>query len=105
MPNRAVEDKLVGYAACKNAEDYLFLSKMYVHKDYRGRGISRCFLDEMINLAHNEYEVDKIRLTVNKNNAGSIAAYKKMGFDIVDSVVNDIGNGFVMDDYIMEKML
>lgn len=44
----------------------------------------------------------KIQLTVNKHNINSINAYKKWGFKTIDSVVTDIGSGFVMDDYIME---
>ena len=42
-------------------------------------------------------------LTVNKYNEHAIDVYKHYGFKIVDSVVTDIGNGFVMDDYIMYK--
>jgi diamine N-acetyltransferase len=42
-------------------------------------------------------------LAVNKANAKAIAAYKKYGFRIRDSVVQPIGGGFVMDDYFMVK--
>ena len=45
----------------------------------------------------------KVMLAVNKRNAGAIAAYRKHGFEIVEAVVKDIGGGFVMDDYILEK--
>ena len=44
-----------------------------------------------------------ISLTVNKYNTDSIKAYEKMGFEKIDSVVMDIGNGYVMDDYVMKK--
>ena len=44
----------------------------------------------------------KIRLTVNKHNDNSIAAYKKMGFETIDSVKTDIGGGYYMDDFVME---
>ena len=44
-----------------------------------------------------------ISLTVNKYNEASIKAYEKMGFKKVKDIVIDIGNGFVMDDYLMEK--
>ena len=44
----------------------------------------------------------KIRLTVNKNNKHTIDAYLKYRFTIIAQDVTDIGNGFVMDDYIME---
>jgi len=45
---------------------------------------------------------DYVFLTVNKNNRPAIRAYEKNGFAITDSVVTDIGQGFVMDDYIMK---
>lgn len=35
----------------------------------------------------------------------AIAAYRKYGFTVREEVVQDIGGGFVMDDYIMEKPL
>jgi ribosomal protein S18 acetylase RimI-like enzyme len=47
--------------------------------------------------------IGKIALAVNKRNSNAIAAYEKWGFHIERSVVKDIGNGFVMDDFIMAK--
>ena len=44
-----------------------------------------------------------IYLTVNKHNLGSVIAYLKMGFQFARTLVTDIGNGFYMDDYVMEK--
>lgn len=40
---------------------------------------------------------------MNKGNALGIRAYEGTGFKAIEAVVNDIGQGFVMDDYIMEK--
>ena len=96
------DNKLIGYAACQPKNDYMNLSKIYVHKDYRGNGISRGFLNEIEALCRSQHKLDKIRLTVNKYNTDSIAVYNKMGFKTVDSVKVDIGNGFYMDDYVME---
>ena len=47
----------------------------------------------------------KVRLNVNKHNTRAIAAYERNGFARVESVKIDIGGGFFMDDYIMEKTL
>jgi len=98
-------DKLVGYSACQPKEGYLLLSKIYVHKDYRGNGISRSFLEEAFALCLWEYNIDKIRLTVNKRNDSTIAMYRKMGFEIINSVKTDIGDGFFMDDFVMEILV
>lgn len=91
---------IIGYCAISPQEDALFLSKLYIHKEYRGRGIARKFLDLVFEQARG-HKLPQIRLTVNKDNHSSIAAYEHMGFEIEDSVVTDIGGGFVMDDYVM----
>jgi ribosomal protein S18 acetylase RimI-like enzyme len=94
-------DESVAYCAIQaDAEKKsVFLSKLYVDADYRGRGIAVAFL----HVIKNEFDgkVDRIWLTVNKGNAGSIDAYKKMGFVVESSLVTDIGCGFRMDDYKM----
>jgi diamine N-acetyltransferase len=47
----------------------------------------------------------KITLTVNKENSSSIRFYEAMGFRAVLSVRQDIGSGFFMDDWRMEKQV
>ncbi len=47
--------------------------------------------------------MDSLYLQVNKYNHGSVAAYLRTGFAIARTVKVDIGNGFFMDDYVMEK--
>ena len=44
-------------------------------------------------------------LSVNKRNTKAITAYRRNGYDVADSIVTDIGNGFVMNDYVMAKNL
>jgi ribosomal protein S18 acetylase RimI-like enzyme len=44
-------------------------------------------------------------LNVKRNNAQAIRAYKRYGFTIREALDNDIGNGFVMDDCVVEKSL
>ena len=46
--------------------------------------------------------LDFLWLTVNKGNP-SVQAYQRLGFSIAAEIVMDIGGGFVMDDYRMEK--
>lgn len=81
----------------------IFLSKIYVDKSSRGKGIARKFIEMLKGASEGEYST--IRLTVNKKNIDSINIYKKLGFEICDKAVTDIGNGFVMDDYIMRLIL
>ena len=94
--------EIAGYTGFCPKDDKLFLSKLYILKNFRNCGIGRKTLEFLIEKAH-EYKLLKIILTVNKHNEPTIKAYEKWGFKNVDSVVTDIGSGYVMDDYIMEK--
>jgi len=80
------------------------IDKLYIRYGDRGQGHGGLLL------RHVEQEAralggHRLHLQVNRNNASAIAAYRKHGFEIIDSVVFDIGEGFVMDDHIMAKAL
>jgi ribosomal protein S18 acetylase RimI-like enzyme len=94
----------VGYFAFQLKLDRLFLSKLYLRKNMRGKGIARKAIGFLENVAA-ENCLSKIVLTVNKNNQTAIAAYEKLGFANLGPTVADIGGGYVMDDYIFEKTL
>jgi len=94
----------IGYISIKAEAESLFLSKIYIAKANRGQGLgkaSMAFIDQQAK----KMDCSKIYLTVNKYNTNSIKAYQKIGFKIVEELVMDIGNGYVMDDYKMEKVL
>ena len=90
-----------GYFGISRKEDYLFLSKLYLKKEYRHQGIGRLAFEKVTEIAK-DFGYSSIKLTVNKNNKKTIDTYLKYRLAIVDKAVTDIGNGFVMDDYIME---
>lgn len=48
---------------------------------------------------------EKIWLTCNKHNDNTLAIYDHLGFVITNEQEADIGNGFVMDDYILTYTL
>lgn len=95
---------IIGYFGVSVKENYLFLSKLYIKKDFRGLGCGKQAFNKIKQIAQ-QYNKKSIQLTVNKYNTNTIKAYEKWGFKEVDSVVTDIGKGFVMDDYIMEFSL
>ena len=91
-----------GYFAVQKQKDNLFLSKIYIKKEFRGKGYARkAFTNAIIPIAR-EHELPKITLTVNKYNFAAIMTYEKLGFDRVTSKEINIGNGYIMDDYIYE---
>ena len=93
----------IGYAAIRHDahEARLFISKLYVLAAHRGSGAGRRSLELIERLAR-ERGATHLWLTVNKGNP-SVRAYERLGFRIVEALVMDIGGGFVMDDYRMER--
>ncbi len=98
-----VEGVLAGFSAYGPHSDAnaLVIHKLYVEAAQRGRGCARKLVE-----AASEYalanSLDRVVLRVNKNNRVAIAAYERMGFSNQGSIVSDIGNGFEMNDYLME---
>lgn len=92
----------LGYAAvCIEREtSSLFVSKLYLHRAARGRGLGRAAMNQLAHLAR-RHGLSKLWLTVNKHNPARLA-YLRMGFITVAEIVTDIGDGYVMDDYKME---
>lgn len=92
-----------GYVAIEpnHPQGKLFLSKIYLLKEYRGKGYARDVLDEVREMARG-LRLKSIWLTVAKNNRSSLAAYEHLGFTNTEDICKDIGGGFVMDDYVME---
>jgi diamine N-acetyltransferase len=102
----AVQGDPVGYLSIlpDPVTNTLFLSKLYLLRQRRGQGWGRLVLKQLEIMAR-EQALQRITLTVNKQNAIAIAAYQRMGFSITAAVVTDIKAGFVMDDYRMLKKL
>lgn len=94
----------VGYLAFEKRGKDLFLSKIYVLKEHREKKIGKRAMDFVQSRAR-AMGCSRISLTVNKNNDKSLLAYKSMGFLCERALVMDIGNGFVMDDFLLYKPL
>lgn len=96
---------MVGYIAVQPGPEVgqLFIGKLYLHRNSRGRGTGRAAMEFIENLARKR-GLSLLWLTVNKGNP-AVQAYQRMGFRNAGAVVMDIGGGFVMDDYRMEKSL
>jgi GNAT superfamily N-acetyltransferase len=78
------------------------LDKLYVHPRHQRQGYGGMMVARACEVARGQGCI-RLKLAVNKDNRGAIAAYLKHGFSVVAGVVKDIGGGFVMDDYIMVK--
>lgn len=85
------------------AGDYK-LDKLYVHPDYQRHGIGGRLLAALTGQAARQ-GVSRLVLRVNRHNQAAIRAYLKHGFTVADVVLEDIGGGYLMDDYVMVKSL
>lgn len=95
----------IGFAAIDvTPSSHGFLAKFYLDSAYRGKGIAQqflAFLETRFRTAHK----DTVQLTVNRQNIGAINFYFKSGFRISRCADFDIGNGYFMNDFVMEKRL
>lgn len=101
-----VDGKPAGFASYGPTSEpgVMKLHKLYLLPALHGHGLGSRLLQ------HCEREArtggaHRLTLSVNKHNTQAIAVYRRNGFVIAESVVTDIGDGFVMDDYVMAKGL
>lgn len=99
-----VDSARAGFAACEIYKGEFKIDKLYIHPDMQRRGIGAALVEHAAGLAR-ERGFSAMILAVNKKNEQARRAYAKYGFRVRDKTVVDIGGGFVMDDYIMEKTL
>lgn len=103
----ALNDKIpVGFASYEfnyNGTASTKIHKIYVLSNQQGKGIGKIFIDYITYEARKNNQ-EALLLNVNKNNV-AIHFYKKLGFLITTEEVIDIGQGYVMDDYVMEFLI
>ena len=94
-------DVIMGYFGVQPQGERLFLSKFYILKEYRGRKLFSLGMQYMIELCK-ESGLESIYLTVNRNNTHAYEVYLAKNFKVIAEEDNPIGEGFEMNDYIME---
>jgi len=77
------------------------IHKLYVLPRFHGFGVGKILIDEVAGIAKENFN-NAVLLDMNKNNT-AVHFYNKMGFKVVAEKCTDIGNGYIMDDYVFEK--
>ena len=95
-------DNCIGYLDYKLMKDNrVFLSKIYLETSNQARGLGKIMLQRVIQYAlHNK--ALSVYLTVNINNDKAISFYERNNFKRIAAEAVDIGEGYIMDDYIYE---
>lgn len=98
--NFVLDGTRIGYfAVAAQPDNTMMLSKLYMYKEYRGNGYAKKAFEFIKDLARQK-GFKSIWLTVNRHNYGAMKVYEAFGMKIIREQVTDIGNGFVMDDYV-----
>lgn len=100
------ESQDVGFAGFSlvNPEEYTYkLHKLYVLPEMHGKGVGKILMNEVVDIARKN-DGRTLQLNVNRNNKAK-DFYERAGFKIKETVNLEIGNGFYMNDYVMEKVL
>jgi GNAT superfamily N-acetyltransferase len=93
------DGKEVGFVSVNEVEKgEWFLNKFYIDQTLSAKGIGTSTFHKILKLISPK----KITLTVNRGNYKTVNFYFKLGFKIEKTAVFDIGNGYVMDDFVME---
>ena len=98
------EGRRVGFAFSEIYKGEFKLDKLYIHPDVQRRGVGGQLIAHVAERARKQ-GYPCVILQVNKRNEKAINSYMKYGFSIRASTVDDIGQGYVMDDFVMEKKL
>lgn len=90
-----------GFASYQEIKPSIYkLHKIYVMISQQGKGTGRFIIDHIIDTIKKKGAA-ALQLQVNRGNKARYF-YEKLGFRIIEKIDLDIGNGYVMDDYIME---
>ncbi|HLG39977.1 MAG TPA: GNAT family N-acetyltransferase [Chitinophagaceae bacterium] len=94
----------IGFASIGQTAPTIFkLHKIYVLPTRQGQGAGSFIIDQVIK-AVKPRGATSLQLNVNRqNNAKSF--YEKIGFIVIGQEDIDIGSGYFMNDYVMEKKL
>ncbi|MGZ8557430.1 MAG: GNAT family N-acetyltransferase [Chitinophagaceae bacterium] len=94
----------VGFASFSfmNAQVYK-LHKIYVLPSQQGKGTGRFIIDQLLKTMKEKGGLSLL-LNVNRHNKAK-SFYEKLGFVVISEEDVDIGNGYFMNDYVMEKKI
>jgi RsiW-degrading membrane proteinase PrsW (M82 family)/ribosomal protein S18 acetylase RimI-like enzyme len=92
----------VGFASFSLQEPGVYkLHKIYVMTQNQGKGTGKFVINEILKAIIIKGG-KALQLNVNRNNRAK-EFYEKLGFNVIREEDNDIGNGYLMNDYVMEK--
>lgn len=93
----------IGFTAFYPKQDAMYLSKFYLYRQERAKGYAHAMM-EFVESETRKEGLQAVELNVNRFNS-AVKVYEKLGFEIIREEKNEIGHGFIMDDYVFRKQL
>lgn len=93
-----------GYFAMRVEGERLLISKCYLVKEERGRGLGSEMIRVMLEYGR-EHGCTSAYLYVHVRNARAIKAYERNGFSSMYREIRDRGDGFATDDFVMSRVI
>lgn len=98
------DEKPVGFASYQEIEPQVFkLHKIYILPSQQGKGTGKFTIDHIVADIKTK-NATALQLQVNRYNKAK-TFYEKLGFVIIKEIDLDVGSGYFMNDYIMEKRI
>jgi ribosomal protein S18 acetylase RimI-like enzyme len=95
-------EQILGFASVSDEGEHTFkLNKLYILPNIQRSGAGSALLDTCISFAK-ENRGQRLILQVNRQNPAR-HFYEKHGFSIREEIDLHVGEGFYMNDYVMEK--
>ena len=97
-------DEAIAFASYNETEPQLWkLNKIYILPSQQGKGTGKFIIRYIVNEIKSRH-AKALQLQVNRENKAKYF-YEKLGFKIIQTADFDIGNGYFMNDYVMELVL
>jgi len=99
-------ENVLGFASYEHHYDQkqqTKIHKIYLLPETQGKGIGKKLID-FIAVTAKENGSASLLLNVNRFNK-ALFFYQKLGFEIISEIDIEIGNGYLMEDYVLEKQL
>ena len=90
-----------GYFSFLPEGDTIYISKFYLSKASRGKGLGSKAMDSILEEGRS-MGMKIAYLRANKHNKLSLKFYERKGFVITEAILENIGEGFFLDDYRLE---
>ena len=98
------DNEPVGFASYQETEPQLFkLHKIYVLPSQQGKGTGKFIINHIVEKIKSK-NAKALQLQVNRYNKAK-SFYEKLGFFVLKEINLDIGNGYFMNDYVMQLSL